>query len=50
LNVTIAEADPLGPVAVTVSVLAEGIVAGAVYRPTTVTVPYVAATPSRPGP
>jgi hypothetical protein len=39
---TVAEADPSGPVAVTVTVLADGIVDGAVYRPLALIVPAVA--------
>ena len=41
-SVTVADADPPGPVAVTVTELDEGIVAGAVYKPAELTDPAVA--------
>ena len=37
-----AEAEPLGPVAVTVTKAEAGMVAGAVYKPVELTVPTVA--------
>ena len=41
-SVTVADADPPGPVAVTVTLLDEGIVAGAVYKPLVLIDPTVA--------
>ena len=41
-SVTTADAEPPGPVAVTVALLDEGMVAGAVYSPLALTVPAVA--------
>jgi stage V sporulation protein SpoVS len=47
-NVTAALAEPPGPVAVTVTAVEEGIVAGAVYKPVEETVPAVAVQPVAP--
>ena len=41
-SVTVAEADPPGPVAVTVTVFDEGMAEGAVYKPAELTDPAVA--------
>jgi stage V sporulation protein SpoVS len=48
INVTAAWAEPPGPVAVTVTAVEEGMVAGAVYKPEDDIVPAVAAQPVAP--
>ena len=48
ISVTVAVADPLGPVAVTASVPVGDSADGAVYIPAGVTAPYVAAQPVAP--